>query len=56
MQLPFAIIPLILFVSDRKKVGTFKISAPWMVISWIAAVTIVALNVNLLLAMALGNG
>ena len=56
MQLPFAIIPLILFVSDRKKVGTFKINGPWMVVSWIAAVTIVALNVNLLLAMALGNG
>jgi manganese transport protein len=55
MQLPFAIIPLILFVSDRKKVGTFKIGRPWMVVSWIAAGTIVALNLKLLLDAALRN-
>jgi manganese transport protein len=56
MQLPFAIIPLILFVSDRKKVGAFTIGRPWMVVSWIAAATIVGLNVKLLLDVALGNG
>jgi manganese transport protein len=56
MQLPFAIIPLILFVSDRKKVGAFTIGRPWIVVSWIAAATIVALNVRLLLDAALGNG
>ena len=56
MQLPFAIIPLILFVSDRKKVGAFTIGRPWIVVSWIAAATIVGLNVKLLLDVALGNG
>jgi manganese transport protein len=28
MQLPFAVIPLVQFVSDRKKMGTFAISRP----------------------------
>jgi len=55
MQLPFAVIPLILFVSDRKKVGTFRIGRPWVILSWIVAATIVALNVKLLLDAALGN-
>ena len=48
MQLPFAIIPLILFVSDRKKVGTFAITRPWTILSWIVAAIIVGLNVKLL--------
>jgi manganese transport protein len=56
MQLPFAIVPLILFVSDRRKVGSFAISRPWIVVSWIVAAMIVALNVKLLVDTALGNG
>jgi manganese transport protein len=56
MQLPFAVVPLILFVSDRKKVGTFRIGRPWVIASWIVAAVIVALNVKLLLDAALGNG
>jgi manganese transport protein len=56
MQLPFAIVPLILFVSDRSKVGSFAISRPWVVVSWIVAALIVALNVKLLVDAALGNG
>ena len=39
-----------------RQVGTFKIGGQWMVVSWIAAATIVALNVRLLLDAALGNG
>jgi manganese transport protein len=56
MQLPFAIIPLILFVSDRKKIGVFAITRPWVILSWIVAGMIVALNVKLLADMAFGNG
>ncbi len=56
MQLPFAVIPLILFVSDRKKMGVFAISRPWLILSWIVAAIIVALNVMLLVDIVLGIG
>ncbi len=56
LQLPFAIIPLILFVSDRRKVGAFTITRPWLILSWIVAAIIVVLNVKLLVDTALGNG
>lgn len=49
MQLAFAVIPLIHFVSDRKKMGVFRIKR-WMEISaWIVAITIVLLNLQLVL-------
>jgi manganese transport protein len=56
MQLPFAIIPLILFVSDRKKIGVFAIARPWTILSWIVAALIVVLNIKLLVDTALGTG
>jgi len=56
MQLPFAIVPLILFVSDRKKVGGFAIPRPWSILSWIVAAIIVALNVKMLADATLGSG
>ena len=48
MQLPFAVIPLVQFVSDRKKMGGFAISRPLAVLSWIVAAIILALNFKLL--------
>src|SRR5690606_11985944 len=48
MQLPFAVIPLVQFVSDRKKMGTFAIPRTVAVLAWIVAAIIVALNVKLL--------
>ena len=48
MQLPFAVIPLVLFVSDRKKMGVFAISKPFAALSWIVAGVILILNVKLL--------
>src|SRR5690606_8108673 len=48
MQLPFAVIPLVMFVSDRDKMGAFTISRPLAVLAWIVAAIIVALNVKLL--------
>ncbi len=49
MQLPFAVIPLVQFVSDRKKMGPFAISWPTAVLAWAVAAIIVALNVKLLM-------
>jgi len=49
LQLGFAIIPLIHFNSDKKKMGVFVIK-PWLKISaWLTAVIIVSLNVKLVL-------
>jgi manganese transport protein len=48
MQLPFAVIPLVRFVSDRRKMGEFVIPRSVAVVAWIVAAIIVALNVKLL--------
>ncbi len=48
MQLPFAVIPLVRFVSDRRKMGEFAISRPLAVAAWIVAGIIVVLNIKLL--------
>jgi len=48
MQLPFAVIPLIRFVSDKRKMGAFVIPVWVMALAWLVAGVIVALNVKLL--------
>jgi manganese transport protein len=48
MQLPFAVIPLVLFVSDRDKMGVFAISRPVAALAWIVASVILILNIKLL--------
>ncbi|GBQ17730.1 manganese transport protein MntH [Acetobacter cibinongensis NRIC 0482] len=48
MQLPFAVIPLVLFVSDRKKMGEFVISKKIKVLSWLVSGLILILNFKLL--------
>jgi len=54
MQLPFAVIPLIHFTSDRRRMGAFanKLWVRWL--SWAAALLILGLNVWLL-AQGLGE-
>jgi len=47
-QLPFAVIPLIQFTSDRKKMGEFANSRLTVGIAWVVAVAIVAFNAELL--------
>ena len=47
LQLGFAVIPLIHFVSDKSKMGDFVIPFWQKAASWIAALTIIALNVKL---------
>ena len=49
MQLAFAVIPLIHFVSDRKKMGAHTISNFSKVIAWCIATLIVVLNLKLFL-------
>jgi manganese transport protein len=47
-QLGFAVVPLVMFTCDKKKMGKF-VNAPWLaVLSWAATVLIVVLNVYLL--------
>jgi manganese transport protein len=49
LQLSFAVIPLIIFTSDRKKMGEFA-SPLWMkILAWLTAAIIVTLNVKYLL-------
>jgi manganese transport protein len=63
LQLPFAVIPLIHFTSDRNKMGEF--ANPWWVkiLAWMSALVIVGLNIYLVtytmtqwLAKAGGSG
>jgi manganese transport protein len=48
LQLGFAVIPLIHFVSDRKKMGRFVIPFWLKSLSWISALIIVGMNVKLI--------
>lgn len=54
MQLPFAVIPLVRFVSDRRKMGQFAIPKSVAAIAWIVAGLIVILNVKLLVDTLVG--
>jgi manganese transport protein len=47
MQLGFAVIPLIHFVSDKKKMGSFAIGTLTRIASWLTAIIIVSLNIKL---------
>jgi manganese transport protein len=52
LQLPFAVIPLVQFTSDRRRMGEFA-SPPWLKwLAWVVAAVIVLLNVKLLLDFA----
>jgi manganese transport protein len=53
MQLGFAIIPLIHFCSDRKKMGVHAISVPVRIMSWIIASVLVYLNLKLIVGEAI---
>lgn len=54
LQLPFAIVPLIMFTSDRAKMGTL-VNARWvMAISWAVAAVIIGLNTKLVVEQITG--
>jgi len=48
LQLPFAIIPLIHFVSDHQRMGEFVIPHWVKILAWIIAIVIIILNVALI--------
>ncbi|MFI5138677.1 MAG: Nramp family divalent metal transporter [Sphingobacteriales bacterium] len=47
MQLGFAVIPLIHFTSNRKRMGKFAISLKVKILAWLSAALIIALNAKL---------
>jgi manganese transport protein len=51
LQLPFAVIPLMLFAGDRSRLGALVAPRWQVVLGWAAAALIVALNVKLLSGM-----
>ncbi len=54
LQLPFAVIPLMLFAQDRKRLGTL-VAPRWQVaLGWACAALILGLNVTLLADLAFG--
>ncbi|MFC4816481.1 MULTISPECIES: Nramp family divalent metal transporter [unclassified Flavobacterium] len=54
LQLGFAIIPLIHFVSDKSKMKGFHISKPTQIAAWIIATIIVSLNAKLVFSEIVG--
>ena len=52
LQLGFAIIPLIHFVSDKKTMGTFAIKNIIKTAAWLVAAVLIGLNLNMLLNAA----
>jgi manganese transport protein len=49
IQLGFAVIPLIHFVSDRKRMGVFTIKVWMKLLAWLVAIIILSLNIKLVL-------
>jgi manganese transport protein len=51
LQLPFAVVPLVMFTGDKRLMGRFA-SAPWLkVVAWAITVVIIGLNATLLWGM-----
>ena len=55
MQLPFAVIPLVSFVSDRRKMGNLAISRGLAIVAWAVSAVIVVLNIKLLYGTIIGG-
>ena len=54
LQLPFAVVPLILFVSQREKMGVHRPSPILLSVAWAIAAVIIVLNVKLLIDVVSG--
>ena len=48
MQLPFAVVPLVQFVSNRNKMGNLVISRGLAILAWVVTAVIIVLNLKLL--------
>ncbi|TIM95037.1 MAG: divalent metal cation transporter [Mesorhizobium sp.] len=56
MQLPFAVVPLVQFVSDKKKMGNLAIPRGVAALAWVVAAVILGLNFKLLYDTIFGIG
>lgn len=54
MQLPFAVIPLVMFVGDKARMGTLVAPRWLLTLAWVIAAVIVVLNVKLLAETLMG--
>ncbi len=52
VQLGFAVIPLIHFVSDKKTMGEFAIKPLTQITAWLVAIILVGLNINMVIEQA----
>lgn len=52
VQLGFAVVPLIHFVSDKSKMGKFVINPATRILSWLIAIVVVYLNAKMLISQA----
>jgi manganese transport protein len=55
MQLPFAMVPLVLFTADRRKMGNFASPAWLNALAWITSAVILVMNGKLLYDLASGR-
>jgi manganese transport protein len=55
MQLPFAVVPLVRFVSNRRLMGSFAISRGVAALAWLVTAAIVVLNLKLLFDIVSGG-
>jgi len=51
-QLPFAVVPLVLFTSNKKKMGEFANRRWVVVVAWVVTAAIIALNAELIWLLA----
>jgi manganese transport protein len=54
LQLPFAIIPLIMFVGDKRRMGRLAIGTTWKLVAWPCAALITVMNAWLLWQTVIG--
>jgi manganese transport protein len=55
MQLSFAVVPLVMFTSDRRKMGRFANRPALAILAWIVTLVIISLNVYLLTEIFFGS-
>jgi manganese transport protein len=56
LGLPFALVPLVSLTSDRGLMGRFGNRTPMKIVAWLVVALIVALNLLLIVLIALGKG
>ena len=55
LQLPFAVIPLMLFAGDRSRLGSLRAPSWQLALGWASAALIVVLNMKLLFDFVTGD-